>query len=328
MSNYSAHESDYQGEKAITLKAGRYEAIMLYEIGGNLMAFRDTVTGSRFLHEPDGMDALEINPYIYGIPVLIPPNRYEDGKLRWNNDVIQLPINEAATGNHLHGYVHGIPWRLDAYGANEIESYVVVSLTVDSEHPVYSTFPFSFTIRLKYTLSDFGLHQQVFIRNNGESELPCLLAFHTTLNAPFHPQGSAKECRLKMTLGQRWEMNERMLPTGDFQLLSQEEEAMKGEGIYPYFASMDNHYTAVPQNGRNRIELQDRQVGCTLVYDVGTSYKQWMIWNNNASEGFFSAEPQINLVNAPNTDLPAEEIGLFSLKPGEIWEETARMYLR
>jgi aldose 1-epimerase len=26
--------------------------------------------------------------------------------------------------------------------------------------------------------------------------------------------------------------------------------------------------------------------------------------------------------------LPAEEIGLFSLEPGEIWEETARLYVK
>ena len=69
------------------------------------------------------------------------------------------------------------------------------------------------------------------------------------------------------------------------------------------------------------MELTDTRIGMTLVYDVGTSWKQWMIWNNGAREGFFCPEPQVNLVNAPNTDLPAEEIGLFSLAPGEIWEE-------
>ncbi|MNI90573.1 Aldose 1-epimerase [compost metagenome] len=91
---------------------------------------------------------------------------------------------------------------------------------------------------------------------------------------------------------------------------------------------MDNHYTAVAQNGRNRMELTDSKAGVTLVYDVGTSYKQWMIWNNGATEGFFCPEPQINLVNAPKVDLPADEIGLFGLEPGEYWEETSRLYVQ
>ena len=104
-----------------------------------------------------------------------------------------------------------------------------------------------------------------------------------------------------------------MLPTGKFQPLTEQEVQLRDEGIYPFFDQLDNHYTAAPQNGRNRMELTDLKLGMTLVYDVGTSYKQWMIWNNGATEGFFCPEPQINLVNAPNVDLPHEEIGLFSL---------------
>ncbi|MNI98092.1 Aldose 1-epimerase [compost metagenome] len=76
------------------------------------------------------------------------------------------------------------------------------------------------------------------------------------------------------------------------------------------------------------MELTDTRLGVTLVYDVGTSYKQWMIWNNEARGKFFCPEPQINLVNAPNVNLPGDEIGLFSLAPGEIWEETARFYVK
>lgn len=76
------------------------------------------------------------------------------------------------------------------------------------------------------------------------------------------------------------------------------------------------------------MELTDGAKKLTLVYDVGTSYKQWMIWNNEATEGFFCPEPQINLVNAPNMDMEAEEIGCFSLEPNEIWEETSRLYVK
>jgi aldose 1-epimerase len=53
-----------------------------------------------------------------------------------------------------------------------------------------------------------------------------------------------------------------------------------------------------------------------------------MIWNHFKRGEFFCPEPQMNLVNAPNMDLPAEEIGLKSLAPGEIWEETGRIYVR
>ncbi|WP_068786115.1 aldose 1-epimerase [Paenibacillus phocaensis] len=330
MAQRTAYEGTYQGEKAVWLKSGRYEAVMLPEIGGNLIAFRDIESGYRFLREPgeSEMEAFKGNPGVHGIPVLFPPNRYEDGLFPWKGEVLQFPVNEAATHNHLHGFLHTTAWEVEDFGQTSLDSYVSVKVSVDENHEVYRYLPFKFTMRLKYTLSDEGLAQQVFIRNDGDKEMPCLLAFHTAVNAPFAPESTAKDYRLKLTIGARWEMSERMLPTGSYQPLTADELQMQGEGVYPFFASMDNHYTAVPQNGRNRMELTDTKLGKTLVYDVGTSYKQWMIWNNKATEGFFCPEPQINLVNAPKADLPAEEIGLFSLLPGEIWEERARLYVK
>ncbi|UVI28525.1 aldose 1-epimerase [Paenibacillus spongiae] len=330
MRQFSAYEGTYQGEKAIWLTAGSYEAAILPEIGGNLIAFRDVENGYRFLHEPteEEMPSFKARPIIHGIPVLFPPNRYEDGKFPWKGKTYQFPVNEPDRGNHLHGFVSDTPWKVEEFGHTNTGSYVTVSLTVNEEHAVYAYLPHLFTLRLTYTLSADGLSQRVFVRNNGQDEMPCLLAFHTSVNAPFAPNGSAKDYRVKLTIGQRWEMSERMLPTGKHQPLKAEEELLRGEGVYPFFEEMDNHYTAVTQNGRNRMELTDTELGITLVYDVGTSYKQWMIWNNFATEGFFCPEPQINLVNAPNTAQPAEEAGLFSLAPGEIWEETARFYVK
>ncbi|WP_413378556.1 aldose 1-epimerase [Paenibacillus taichungensis] len=323
-------EGDFQGEKAIYLRFGSSEAVMLPEIGGNLVAYRDLERGLRFLHEPspEEMESFKARPMIHGIPVLFPPNRYEDGRFAWNGQKLQFPVNEEATGNHLHGFLYNTSWVVDEYGHTEKESHVTVSITVDETHPVYVSFPFQFSITLRYSLSSDGLMQHVRIRNHGATCMPCLLAFHTSINAPFTADGSARDYSLKLTIGDRWELDERMLPTTRFQPLVPAEEQMRDSGVYPFFAEMDNHYTAVPQNGRNRMELQDTKNGMTLIYDVGTSYKQWMIWNNNAEEGFFCPEPQINLVNAPNLDMQAEEAGLFSLQPGEIWEETSRLYLR
>ncbi|WP_098748319.1 aldose 1-epimerase [Paenibacillus sp. EZ-K15] len=330
MEGTNAYEGVYHNERAVYLRAGGYEAIMLPDIGGNLISFRDLDKGYRFLHEPtpEEMPGFKARPMIHGIPVLFPPNRYKDGNFRWNGKVHQLPVNEEATGHHLHGFLYNIPWEVDEYGHSEQEAYVTVSVRVDERHPVFRSFPFRFHIQLRYGLSRQGLSQRVTITNTGQEAMPCLLAFHTSINAPFTNGGDARDYRLKLTVGQRWELDGRMLPTGSYQELSTNEQAMQGAGVYPFFESMDNHYTAVAQNGRNRMELTDGAEKLTLVYDVGTSYKQWMIWNNEATEGFFCPEPQINLVNAPNMDMEAEEIGCFSLEANEIWEETSRLYVK
>jgi aldose 1-epimerase len=330
MSNHSsAFEQSYQGEPAVWLRYHDLEAVVLPGVGANLIAYRDHAHGYSFLREPEEqeMDEFRASPGTHGIPVLFPPNRYEDGTFTWNGRTYNFPINEPATNNHLHGFLHTIVWDIDYYEANEGESRVALSVTIDESHPVYTYWPHSFIARLVYTLSERGLQQQVSVQNLGNDPMPMMLAFHTALNAPFAPDSTADDMSFKATFGQRRAMSERMLPTGQFQPLSDWEEQLKTTGAHPYTEAMDNHYTAAPQNGRNIAELADKRLGVKLVYDVGTGYKHWMIWNCEASGTFLCPEPQTNLVNAPNVDLPDEEKGFISLQQGEIWEETSRLYV-
>ncbi|MDQ6421204.1 aldose 1-epimerase [Paenibacillus sp. LHD-117] len=325
-----AYEGQFHDEQAIWLQWGPYEAAALPKVGANLIAFRDKSKGYTLLREPspEEMDGFRERPIVHGIPVLFPPNRYEDGTFAWNGRTYAFPVNEASTGNHLHGFFHDAAWSVDEYGVTGTESYAQFSIAIDESHPIFEYLPHRFALRLRYSLSDNGLLQHVMVINNGEEAMPCMIAFHTTINAPFAPGSTSEDYRFTMTTGKRWEMSERMLPTGKHQPLLEEEVAMQTTGVSPFWQPMDNHYTSETQGGRNKMELTDTREGVTLVYDVGTAYKQWMIWNNKATPGFFCPEPQLNLVNAPNVDLPSEEIGLVSLEPGGIWESTSRLYLR
>ena len=118
-----------------------------------------------------------------------------------------------------------------------------------------------------------------------------------------------------------------MLPTGNHQPLSVGEQQLQDGKGSPYTEDMDNHYTALPQNGTNRMILTDTKVQKQLVYDVGLKYKHWMVWNNKSSRQFFCPEPQTSLVNAPNSSLPADQTGLFALEPGQSWAENCRLFV-
>ncbi|MFC3770686.1 aldose 1-epimerase [Paenibacillus sp. GCM10012303] len=326
MSN--AYEGTFYGERAIWLKFGPYEAALLPEVGGNLVAFRDAENGFRYLREPeaDEMEAFKQRPMVHGIPVLFPPNRYEDGNFPWNGQTYKLPVTEPGRNNHIHGFFYNIPWQVDDYGADAGSSYVVVAQRVDESHPAFAYFPHKFTIKIRYSLSKDGLTQETGVRNDGLQPMPCTLGFHTTVNAPFAPGSTPSDCSFRMTVGERIELNERMLPTGRFSALDADEEKMKGAGTTPYFASLDNHYTAVPQGGRNVMELTDTRLNVRLVYEAGSAYKFWMIYNGGGQGGFFCPEPQTGMVNAPSAPFSAEETGLVSLAPGEVWQESSRMY--
>lgn len=75
MEGTNTYEGVYHNERAVYLRAGGYEAIMLPDIGGNLISFRDLDKGYRFLHEPtsEEMPGFKARPMIHGIPVLFPP---------------------------------------------------------------------------------------------------------------------------------------------------------------------------------------------------------------------------------------------------------------
>jgi aldose 1-epimerase len=119
MEHNNAVIGTYHGEDALWLRWGKYEAVMLPQYGGNLIAFRDLEQGFSFLREPQegNFEDFISNPGIYGVPVLFPPNRYEDGQFSWRGTVYQLPVNEVATGNHLHGFLHTSAWQLEEFGS-------------------------------------------------------------------------------------------------------------------------------------------------------------------------------------------------------------------
>lgn len=325
-----AVEATFQGRRAVVLQWGAVQATVLPEVGANLVSFRDLAQGFTLLHEPgaDEMDDFRRTPYLYGTPVLFPPNRYDDGVISYAGKRVQLPVNEPSTGTHLHGVLYDYPWEVKDFGSNRVESYVVLSVQVDERHPLFAAWPYCFSIELRYGLNELGLSQHVLVRNTGDDPMPCLLGFHTAINAPFAEHGDAENYRCRISIGERWELDGRGLPTGVRLPLSAAEEALRDVGAYPFAQPMDHHYTALADRGYNRMELWDMAQDVTLVYDVGPSYGQWMFWNHYGQPGFFCAEPQVNVVNAPGVGLPENEVGLFPVRPGEVWEAHSRLYLR
>lgn len=289
------------GEKAVWLRAGRYEAAMLPELGGNLTVFRDLERGFRFLHEPvsaQDMERMKEKPTHYGFPVLFPPNRLDEGKFPWDGAVYRFPINNSARNLHSHGFLLKERWTVQSFGVQGEDCYVSVEVKVDEHHPAYRYFPHKFTLRLTYTLSgSAGLTKKVTIWNHGIESMPCLLGFHTSINAPFAVGSKASDYRFRATIGKRVEMNDRMLPTENLLELSPFERNITEEGVYPFAERLDHHFTGDILHGPNRMELTDRNQGDTLVYELGASCKHWMIFNNQAQEGYFaqSRKPALSM---------------------------------
>lgn len=328
MSRY-VKNTTFQGERAIELSAGNYRAVVLPEIGANLISFRDVEKQYTFLREPaaDEMEAFKERPTSYGVPMLFPPNRFDHGTFTVGSRTYQFPVNEVNRNNHLHGFMFNHAFEVVSRGENSNGSFVVLAANFEQGHHAYDIFPHVFCITVEYTLSETELTHSVTVQNMGDDPMPCMLGFHTAVNAPFAPGSSPEDCKFTATIGHRWELDDRMLPTGQTQALSDDEQKFVEDGAYPYFTELDNHYSAKPVDGKNVAKIKDSKAGVTFVYDVGVRYRNWMIWNQFAGRKFICPEPQINLVNAPNSSLPTEETGLVVLGKHELWAETSRMYV-
>lgn len=329
MTVHYAKQGTYESEEAILLKHGSYSAILLPRIGGNLISFRDDDRDYRFIREPEGADwkGFVEKPMVHGIPVLFPPNRYDAGAFEFNGRAYSFPINEPQTGNHLHGFVYQSPWEVVSFGSTDEMSTVSVKLQFDEQHPDFKYFPHKVTLLQTYTLSNQGLTQYFEAVNEGEDALPFMLGFHTSLNAPFAANSSVADLECGLSIDDRWELDGRMLPTGQALPLNEGELLLKEGKGNPYFASLDNHYSA-SSSGTNEMTLHDKRENVTLVYEAGEGYKHWMVYNAAANGKFFCPEPQTGMVNAPNVDLPVERTGLISLEPGQKWTAVSRMYIR
>jgi aldose 1-epimerase len=322
-----AKQGTYESEPAILLKYGQYSSVMLPRIGGNLISFRDDDRGYRFLREPEGAEFASFvsRPLVHGIPVLFPPNRYDGGQFEFDGRAYRLPVNEVHTGNHIHGFAYQAEWEVTDYGSNDEGCYVTVKLQFDENNPDFVFFPHECTLTQTFTLTNEGLKQQFDAVNESSLPMPFMLGFHTTVNAPFAPGSRVEDLECGIAIAQRWELSDRMLPTGRTHPLSEGEQLLK-EGVgNPYCESLDNHYSAA-SGGRNAMTIYDRRENVRFVYDAGEAYKHWMVYNGVANGKFVCPEPQAGMVNAPNVGLPTEVTGLIRLEPGQRWSATSRMY--
>jgi aldose 1-epimerase len=329
VSKNDVKQTSFNGMYAYELNCYPYQAVILPKFGANLIAFRNVEKDYDFIREPSihEMEDFQQKPFLYGIPVLFPPNRLEDGTFTFSGKVYHFPINEKSKNNHLHGFFHSAVWEVFKHGSTDRECFIELVQSIDEQSEVFRYFPHRFKVHLRYTLSKEGLNQQVKIINKGSESMPLMIGFHTSIKAPFSKNSTAEDYTLQLTIQDRVELNERSLPTGNLLPLNKEEKKIATEGFSPYYQPLDHHYVAQAQkDGKNRMVLTDQREKISLIYETSSEFRFWMLFNQDAKSGFFCPEPQTNMVNAPNIPLPFEQTGMIELSGGSEWSAQSRLY--
>ena len=293
--------------KIITLKAGEYEADFAPEVGG--MLIRLTKNGVDSVNVPKEEARLRKDPTPYGLPLLFPPNRIDGGHFTFRGREFQFELNEAARGNSLHGFLHTRPFEVK----EQSETRLVMSYTADETSDFFRFYPVYFTVERAFELSEDGLCEKVTVINNGREALPFGLGFHTAFAVD-------PDTKIRVSIGKRIEVNERMLPTGVVRDLNEGERAFREEGQSPVAWDMDDHYTVqtIETDGKPFHGAILERKDAVITYTVDPFYRHWMIWNKGCSGDMICIEPQDWRINAPNlAESLGAEAGFDYLEPGE-----------
>ncbi len=136
------------------------------------------------------------------------PNRLKNGTYIWNNDTYHFHINDAITGNALHGFGMDKPFEVVQTKLNGDYASLTCRYEHNGELPAY---PFPFTVEASYSFDREGAFNfQLFFYNDGPTAIPVGLGWH-----PYF-QLNEDISRLKMQLP-RCEMigiDQYMIPTG------------------------------------------------------------------------------------------------------------------
>ncbi|MCI8810266.1 MAG: aldose 1-epimerase [Oscillibacter sp.] len=265
----------------IELAAGPWAACILPAFGMNTVSL--SFYGKPILRAPPSLRKLEEDSCAYGIPVLLPPNRTDQGRFTFDGICYQLPQNDQTLKCNLHGVLHQRPFTI-----MERTKYAVLAVYESAGED----YPFSFSLEVLCKLDRAGYRQQFVIKNTGNQDMPLTFGLHTT----FLEQGL-----LRVDLGKRWVLNERMLPTGEVEPLRQEEAAylrggrFRGQKIHGFYTA--SGHTA--------------QIG-NILYTVSENFDHWVLWNGDGKQGFCTIEPLQGGINALNSGE-----GLIRLKPGQ-----------
>lgn len=291
----------------IMLTKGEYTAVISPKTGGALISLQKN--GVEALNVPQSEEALKASLTAYGFPILFPPNRINAGTFTVEGKTYHFPINEPARGNSLHGFLHYQEWKVEKQSL----SSVTLSFEGNDQTEFYQFFPVLFKVERCYELDEDGIKETVTVMNQGKEALPVGLGYHTALKLE---EGS----KVRVSVGKRIEMSERMLPTGEVRELNDQEIPFRYQGQSGTAWSMDDHYTVETMEADGKL-FHGAQIICddhVTEYEVSPFFRHWMIWNNQQNGKFICIEPQNWRVNAPNlTDELGSEAGMDVLHEGE-----------
>lgn len=174
------------------------QSAVVTEVGATLRSF--SVAGLELL-DTFGVD--EMSDASRGQVLLPFPNRIDGGLYEFGGEEHQLPLNEPAADNAIHGLTRWLDWTPLRWTAS--------SVTLCQRLYPQDGYPFLLALQIEYSLSDLGLTVTTTATNVGDEALPFGAGHHPYLTVGTPTIDAAT---LLLPAGTTLETNDRLIPTG------------------------------------------------------------------------------------------------------------------
>ncbi len=281
----------------VEIAFGDQRAVVV-EVGGGLRSFS---VGDREVLDGYGLDEMCASGRGQ---VLMPwPNRVEDGSYEFDGRSHQLPLDEPANRNAIHGLVRWSDWRVAERGEDR-----VVMEHVIRPQPGY---PFTVALSIEYALSDLGLSVRSTATNVGSVRCPFGAGAHpyVRLDAP-----TVDLLSLHVPARTVLQSDGRSLPTGRGPVEGTEFDFSRPRRVGD--VRLDNCYADLERDGdgRARIVLHDPS-GRSLVLWVGDGYDYVMVFSGDALPDVARRSIAVEPMTCPPNAFRSGE-SLIALEPG------------
>ena len=292
--------------KDVTISNELCSASFRSDLGATCYSFYSKVLDAEAFRAPATHDELNTNIFLFGNPILFPPNRIRNGKFSFNGREYSLPVNESSTSSFLHGELFKKSFSVKS----RTESSVTFSFSAESGE--YLGFPHAFSIERSYSLVGDELVEAVSVTNDSALDMPLMLAFHSTYSLPLRKSSSKENCYLTLHVGYEQKRDSHYLPTGEYRDAGKEELLMRC-GAYRI---AKRAVSELHKSLSDTMIIDDRDAKIMLSVKASREYGYRMIWRGEDSD-FICVEPQtceIDLFNTPGDPLGK---GLIVLAPSE-----------
>lgn len=246
---------------------------------------------------------LASNPY-HPSALLTPwVNRVRNGNYSFKGKNYQLPINEPALGNAIHGLLARVPFTL----VQKTESSVTLEHAYQGAEPNY---PFPFTFRYTYTLAEEGGLEITFMaQNTGSTSMPFACGWHPYFS---FPNTKAADLSIKFHPTSRFLSDSQMIPL--------KEENLQGKSEFVFSQEKVDHVFRLEPREKHVTEFIDHKHQRSLFLTQSSVQFPFLVVFQ--PEGYHSVaiEPM-----TANTDAFNTGDGLIELAPSEAFSGQIRL---